>query len=130
MLSPCSGHIRMLSLGSGILLSRKRKSPRSVSPWIVLSFPVSNNVCPFVLLNFTYHGTWPIPHYVFPLWGGNEILLLQYKNGACRSTAWRDLLSAGDLRPLQKLILFCFFSIWVKHCSIQCLIALYFPCTL
>lgn len=37
----------------------------------------------------------------------------------------RNPLAMSDWCPLLKLILFCLFSVWIKHCSVQCLTLLF-----
>lgn len=90
------------------------------------------NVCSCaLLLKHVYHMAPGQSHYR-PLQGTDGILLLQHKKDACRPTVlcWLqggDLLATVDQCTLLKLILLCLFSMWVKHCSIQCLSLLCFP---
>ena len=110
-------------------LSRSKEPWQPVlglSPWVTISFPVSDSVYSFVLLKQAHHMALSQPHYyIHSQRGGNGVLCLQQKRGACRPlptlAAGCDLLTTRDWNLLLKLILFCLFCVRVKVCAIQCL---------
>ena len=65
-----------------------------------------------------------------PLLRGDKVLPLGHKTvNTANSLCWSlwDPQAMRDQHPLLKLVLFCLFSTWVKHCSIRCLTALGLP---